>query len=200
MSVPNGFDIAEAVYASGLYDLTTHDGQADFIDAVVADLHARDKRWGHLRKRPEQTNIHGHAEDAALYLSDTPGLSQAVDFIGGAGGPHPQIQWNVDLPRYSQSDWFAPQDHDLAPIPPVPVPTLKPRDQFYAELREVNAFYASQDGLQRPGGMVKFDDHGRPVADVEALGAWGYDLMSGKTVDECKAAIRQSGEWKAKHP
>ena len=39
--------------------------------------------------------------------------------------------------------------------------------------------------------------HGR--ADVQALGAWGYDLMTGKTVDECKNAIRNSFEWRAKH-
>lgn len=71
---------------------------------------------------------------------------------------------------------------------------LKDRDTFYKELREINDFYAAFDGLQRSGGMVINGN-----ADVEALGAWGYDLMTGKTVEECKAKIRDSFEWKAKH-
>lgn len=87
-----------------------------------------------------------------------------------------------------------------APVPtPVPVPALKPRQRFFDELAELNAFYASADGLQRPGGMV-IDRNGVPTADVEALGAWGYNLMAGATVDECKAQIRTSAEWKSKHP
>jgi hypothetical protein len=78
--------------------------------------------------------------------------------------------------------------------PIVPSPQLKSRDQFYVELREINEFYASFDGLQRPGGMVI-----NGAADVEALGAWGYNLMLGKTVEQCKNEIRNSFEWKAKH-
>jgi hypothetical protein len=35
---------------------------------------------------------------------------------------------------------------------------------------------------------------------VEALGAWGYDLMTGKGVQDCIRDIRQSGEWRSKHP
>lgn len=197
--VPNHFSMVQAVYDTGAFDLTTHDGQAAFVDAVVLALHIEDPRWGHLKKRPEQTHIHGHAEDSALYLSDTPGLSQAVDFIGGAGGPHPKIQWNVDLPRYSKADWFAPQDHDLAPIPP-PAPVVPvSREQFYADLKAVQAFYRSPEGLQRPGGMVIVDHEGRSVADVEALGSWGYDLMTGRSLGDIFQAIRNSDEWKAKH-
>lgn len=76
---------------------------------------------------------------------------------------------------------------------------MKSRDQFYAEFQQVNDFYASADGLQRPGGMVM--DNATPVrCDHEAMGKWGYDLLvENKTVDQCKADIRTSKEWTEKH-
>jgi hypothetical protein len=111
-SVPNDFPIVQAVYATGLYDLTTHEGQAAFVDQVVIELHAKDARWGHLKKNPGQTQIHGHAEDAALYLSPNEGQSTAVDFVAGAGGSNPTPAWQPDIPRYSASDWMDPADHD----------------------------------------------------------------------------------------
>lgn len=76
---------------------------------------------------------------------------------------------------------------------------LKPRDQFFAEFREINAFYESDQGLKRPGGMVI--DTARPVpADTEAMAAWGYDLMAGKSVADIKNAVVRSDEWATKHP
>ena len=76
---------------------------------------------------------------------------------------------------------------------------MKPREQFYAEFADVDAFYADHLGLQRPGGMVK--DWETPVAaDSEAMAAWGYDLMAGQTPDQVKHAICQSDEWQQKHP
>jgi hypothetical protein len=32
------------------------------------------------------------------------------------------------------------------------------------------------------------------------MGAWGYDLMVGRTVDQVKHDICASQEWKDKHP
>ena len=82
---------------------------------------------------------------------------------------------------------------------PGPTPGLISRDEFYARFKQVNDYYAAQEGLQRPGGMVI--DTATPVrADHEAMGAWGYDLMLGKSVNQCITEIRQSDEWKAKHP
>ena len=131
---PNHRIIVEELYANGDYTLITHEGQARLVDDAVVALHAQDQRWGHLRKSPSQTNIHGHAEDAALYLSDTPGQSQAVDFIAGAGGPSPSVGWQPDVPRYSRSDWYPPSEHppldEPAPEPPPhvcpPVPPAFP--------------------------------------------------------------------------
>lgn len=89
-----------------------------------------------------------------------------------------------------------PQPPTPTPDPPKPpMPTLKNRDQFFAEFVQLNDFYSSEEGLQRPGGMVI--DGG---CDVVAVRQWAYDLMAGATVAQVKANIRTSDEWKAKHP
>lgn len=98
-----------------------------------------------------------------------------------------------------------PVDHlgldDSTGTTPPPPTGLKDRETFYAELQELNRFYEAPQGLQRPGGMVITPaSTGIVSADVEALGSWGYDLMLGATVAECKARIVQSDEWKSKHP
>ena len=157
--VPNHRFIVEDVYDAGDYDLTTHAGQARYVDDAVAALHAHDQRWGHLKKFGNATNIHGHAEDAALYLSDTPGQSQAVDFISGAGGPNPQPGWGVDVPRYSRSDWYPPSEHPpldepeqpepqpphvCPPCPPVPTRTYPDEPTYWKAFQDrVRAAYVA---------------------------------------------------------
>lgn len=111
MSVPNYQNVPQSLFNTGLYNLKTEHGMAAFVDAVVSTLHGLDARFGHLKKKSGQTAVHGHGEDATLYLSDEPGQSQAVDFVGGAGGPNPQPAWQVDQPRYSASDWLDPTEH-----------------------------------------------------------------------------------------
>lgn len=123
--VPNDFQIPQRLFATGLYDLKTHDGQAAFVDAVLSTLHAKDKNWRHLKKSAGQTNIHRHAEDAALYLLPD-GKAQAVDFVGGAGGTNPQPGWIVDTFIYKHSDAHDPEDHGLENRPPVVVPPQFP--------------------------------------------------------------------------
>lgn len=113
MAMPQHLDTVEQVYAAGSWNLRTPEGCGTFVEAAVSALHRRDRRWGHLRKRPEQHNWNGHAHDGALYLSDTPGRSQFVDFIADAESTDPsrvpRIVWNPDEPRYSASDWYAPE-------------------------------------------------------------------------------------------
>ncbi len=85
------------------------------------------------------------------------------------------------------------------PDPGEPDVPLKPREQFFAEFKEVNAFYESPEGLKRPGGMVI--DTARPVpADTEAMASWGYDLMAGASVADVKNKVVRSHEWSQKHP
>ena len=89
---------------------------------------------------------------------------------------------------------------------PVPAPSQPPsrvlsKPAAYAALQRLNAFYASQDGLQRPGGMVRHDDEGRTVADVEAMAQWFLQLVvEGASWADVEAQIRQSAEWRDKHP
>jgi hypothetical protein len=142
-AVPNDKPVVQAVYDGGDYDLTQHEDQAAFVDDAVAALHAHDPRWGHLRKNEGQTQIHGHAEDAALYLSPIAGQSTAVDFITGAGGANPTIGWGVDEPRYSPSDWLDPANHGGNPEPPptqYPYPDEPTLVRAYQDL--VKATYA----------------------------------------------------------
>lgn len=108
-----------------------------------------------------------------------------------------------------------------------PASSLKARSQFDPEFKRVNNFYAAPEGLQRVGGMVSGVDASvfevmRKIAngeitdsttiqnaarqvlgvqcDVQAMIQWGYDLMAGATPEQIENQIRQSDEWKAKHP
>jgi hypothetical protein len=119
MAVPNDLATIQAVYAAGSYNLSTHDGCGKFVEASCIALHAKDPRWGHLKKTGG-TQYNGHSHDGCLYLSDTPGQSVHVDMIASAEAPGAYVYWNPDIPRYSASDWYAPSG---APVPgPGPTP------------------------------------------------------------------------------
>lgn len=169
MAVPDHRHIPKQLYDSGDYDLTTHEGQGKYVDACVVALHQLDQRWGFLKKTGSGAQIHGHSEDGALYLSDTPGQSQHVDFIVGAGGPNPQPGWAVDVPRYSRTDWFPPSQH--APIeepepepphvcPPLVIPSYEDLggDSFYRAMIGVPlaADYAQAGQTLNDGSAVWF--------------------------------------------
>ena len=185
MGVPHNFGVVQTVYATGLYDLTTHAGPAAFVEAAVGARHAHDPRWGHLRKQPAQTNIHGHAEDSALYLSDTPGQSWAVDFIVDAGDPAARPGWQPDpAPYYSRSDWFSPVDHDVQPpVPPSPALPPYPGDVVFDEI-----------------GVALFADYalaGQPPNPQ--MGRWFgrtvYDYLAGMPLDA--SVTKHRGEWRS---
>lgn len=185
-SVPNHRGVVEDVARSGHYDLLTHEGRAAFVDAAVEALHKKDKRWGHLKKNPSQTNIHRHAEDAALYLRDT-GLSSAVDFGGGFGGPNPTIAWQVDIPRYTKADWLDPHEHDAWANPPALAPATKPYpgDEFFTKsLGEVlERDYAEAGQRLNAGSSVWFS---RTI--------WRH-VNEGMTMEQSTAQSRK--EWRA---
>jgi hypothetical protein len=118
MDVPNHRFVVEGVLATGHYELVSHAGLAAFTDAAVLALNQHDPNWGHVKKKPGQTNIHGHGEDSALYkLPD--GRAWAVDFVEGARGPNPKLRWGPDPEAYyTHGDWLDPADHDGATPPP----------------------------------------------------------------------------------
>jgi hypothetical protein len=196
--VPNEFEIVRKLYDSGVFDLRTHDGQGAFTDAVVSALHAKDARWGHLKKNASQTHVHGHGEDAALYLSDTAGESCAVDFIGGAGGPNPQPAWNVDAPRYSKKDWRDPFDHGYEQTPPPAPPPL--RIPSYGELGD-DAFFRNAIGKPLEDDMMAA---GQSLNDGSSV--WfsrttyeilAESLKAGRLVDPAPIVTKYRNQWRA---
>lgn len=115
--IPNMSADVKRLYDTGLFNLKTHEGQGAFVDACVSMLHGIDPNWGHLIKKPAQTDVHDHGEDSALYKLPN-NTAQAVDFIGGAGGTNPQPGWIVDpLVQYTHADWFNPTDHGIVEVP-----------------------------------------------------------------------------------
>jgi hypothetical protein len=205
-TVPNHSQVVIDVYDTGDYDLKTHDGLAAYVDDCVVALHKKDPNWGHLRKNSSQTNIHGHAEDAALY-KHADDKAQAVDFVSGAGGSNPKPGWLVDTYVYKHSDWLNPGEHQSSEVPMPPQKPTNPvpsRDEALDEMNYLDYYYTAPEGLQRPNGL---SIDGKP--DFEGIAAWYLDVyqnerMKGATREAARAAyvkqIRNSNEWKQKHP
>lgn len=225
----NLLPIVQAVASEhpGLLQVNTNATCFLFTQLVLARLKAQGyEGWGHVGKTAGEgqytpPGFSPHFErgsDGVLYMITgvshdaifNKNLHLQVDLLGGGNdGPDPlgapaRPQWAEIDPQWYRvnNPWIAPlptQPVDVPAPPPVPpAPTIKPRQQFYDELRAIDRFYAAPEGLQRLGGMV-IERGGVLSADVEALGAWGYNLMMGATVDQCKEEIRQSDEWKGKH-
>lgn len=187
MSVPDHSAIIDELFETGHYTLTTHEGLAAFVDACVIALHSQDHNWGHLKKKPGQTQIHGHAEDAALYKKPD-GTAQAVDFVSGAGGPNPQPGWHVDTFVYKHADWLDPADHDGPSVPP---PSSKP--------------YPGDEVWDAVGVTLFADYHAAHQAPNPQMGRWFgrtiWDATEGDargTVLTIDASIKKHrAEWRA---
>ena len=182
----------------------------DWTHKVARLCYEQDRTVGQKRAsrgRPISEDTLGWSQTA---VSGSPGQEfaiplTAVDLLNGTTG---EIHW-LEFPDLTDQIFVIPTETDTvgngahAPTaPPALSMALKRRGQFVEELQELNRFYQAHEGLQRPGGMVTINRAGIALADVEALGAWGYDLMTGRTVEEIKQAIRRvpNGEWQTKHP
>ena len=166
MSVPNCSGEVRKLFDTALFNLKTEHGQGAFVDACVSMLNGLDPNWGHLIKKPGQTDLHDHAEDAALYkLPD--GKARAVDFIGGAGGPNPQPGWMVDSNTpYTHEDWFDPQEHGIHEgTSPAPQPQPQPRMPSYAELGD-DGFFRTMVGAPLQADML---EKGQQLNDGSAV-------------------------------
>ena len=78
------------------------------------------------------------------------------------------------------------------------------REELVTAVGWLDDFYRSEDGLQRPGGLVRADN--RP--DGEAIGVWILDVylkarIEGATEDEARQRvidnIKGTEEWRKKH-
>jgi hypothetical protein len=198
--VPDRRDIPKKLFETGLFNLKTEAGQGAFVDAVVACLHGSDERWGHLKKKSGQSDLHHHAEDAALYLSDDEGQSQAVDFIGGAGGPDPKPGWIVDAPRYSAKDWMDPFEHLPEAAAPDPLPPAAPRIPSYGELGD-DVFFRTQIGVPLQADMQQV---GQQLNDGSSV--WfsrtTYEILTeaikaGHAIDAAPIVRKYRNQWRA---
>lgn len=202
MSVPDHRDVVRRLAASGVFALATHEGQAAFTDACVSALHGIDENFGHLRKKPGQTQIHGHGEDAALYkFSD--GTAKAVDFIGGAGGLNPTAGWIVDeVTPYKHSDWADPNDHGL--LVPASAPVI--RIPSYGELGD-DHFFRQAIGVPLFADYRTADTQGHPDAKPnDGMSVWfsrpTYELvvegiLAGRPVDPASVVTKYRNQCRA---
>lgn len=116
VTVPDFSADVAALFATDAFNLSTKDGCGIFTDAVARLLKSKDARFGHLKKNPGQNQYDGHAVDAVLYLSDTPGQSVAVDIIFSSETPEAKPSWGLDVPRYSPSDWRDPGPQPMSKV------------------------------------------------------------------------------------
>jgi hypothetical protein len=114
VDVPNRFDLVQAVFNRGGHDLKTKDGCGRYTEACAAALYAVDPRFGHLKKRPGQNQVNGHAVDAVLFKA----TGQAVDIISDSESDQAKPAWGVDIPRYTAADWYAPSGVVIPPDDP----------------------------------------------------------------------------------
>jgi hypothetical protein len=197
--VPDRRDIPQKLFDTGLFNLKTEAGHGAFVDAVVACLHGSDERWGHLKKKAGQSHVHHHAEDAALYLSDVEGQSQAVDFIGGAGGPNPRPGWLVDAPRYSAKDWMDPFEHAAEAPAPLPPPAAL-RIPSYGELGD-DAFFRTEIGVPLEADMLQAGQQLNEGSSVW-FSRTTYDVLTeaikaGHAIDAAPIVRRHRNQWRA---
>lgn len=202
MSVPDYRHVPERLYATGLYDLTTHDGQHAYVDACVSTLNGIDPNFRYLQKSAAQTHIARHGEDSVVYLLPN-NQAQAVDFIIGASGPSPTPGWGVDpAPYYTHADAHDPDDHGIGgtPAPPPQIPS-------YAALGD-DAFYRAMIGVPLFADYLQADAQGHPDAKPnDGMSVWFsrtiYRLMAafltanGQPIDSAGEVRIVRNQWRA---
>jgi hypothetical protein len=132
VSIPDHFHIVQDVNARFpvLLDHNTQETCGEFTELVVLALHAIDSNWGHVGKRPGQTQYNGHAVDAVMYRTVP---DKAIDIIGGAENPFANgtPAW-MEVPSGGQP-WMAPVPvDDVTPKPEEPKP--QPAKDWSAEI------------------------------------------------------------------
>ena len=89
-SPPNMFSVVQQVASEFPEDLTNSCANMDFLDKVVARLHAQDSNWGYNGKRGNTSDL---SKDAISYLAGGTTSVFIIDIIGGHCGDNPQPAW-----------------------------------------------------------------------------------------------------------
>jgi hypothetical protein len=121
VSIPNRFDAVKAADSMFPHLLKTNTAEScgEFTERVVLALHAADPNWGHVGKRPGQTQHNGHAVDAVMYKTVP---DKAIDIIGGAENhPTPGTPAWMEVTSGGQP-WMAPVPVGDTPPDPEPDP------------------------------------------------------------------------------
>lgn len=120
------------------------------------------------------------------------------DLIGGGNdGPEPLGTIGVPTANEIPAEFHRPNNPPVAyPITGAgtlpPSSHILPKGEAFVFLKALDAFYRAPEGLQRPDGIG---------GDMEAIAQWFYQgVIEGKTIEDVKNQIRNSDEWKAKHP
>ncbi len=102
-------EIIHDVYATGLYNLTTHDGCGVFTEACCSALHDNHSpMWGHIKKIGAQEQYNGHAIDAVQLLNSMPDCERGVyDIIIQSQAPDARPSFNLVGPP-NQLLWYYP--------------------------------------------------------------------------------------------
>jgi hypothetical protein len=198
----------------------THATDAEFLYRCCQALNAPGETWGLLSKSGGANDgENGYLWPNGVKTSHDAICKQQtgerVDIIGGAGDGNPASPSWGEVPRHEwrASNVYVPlsavpapgaTDPGKPPPPPPPPPTLPwDRAEMMHEWQWLHAYYAAPEGLQRPQGL---SINGGP--DWEGVGAWTdvYQKarFAGKSRAEARAEyvkqIRQSEEWRSKHP
>lgn len=175
----DGSQIAPPGFVPFEIDLTRPDGQRERVTVTGV---SQDAAW-HVPSRRQVKVI-------AFSAANDPGPWEH--------GPAHLTPYEIDPSNYRWHNPAVPQFGSGAPVvmpAPVPVPPpsrVLPKDQAFAALKALDAFYRAEDGLQRPEGVG---------GDMEAIAQWFFQLViEGKTIDDVKAQIRTSDEYRSKHP
>lgn len=212
MSVPNYFSdvlAAKNNYADAwLHAHVSGDPRkGEWIMLLARDLRAKDNNVGANGKRGNPNDPSMDAINILCDAEDSNGRTPdgrpcvVVDVIGSAGArppysssnrePFPTWQVHSTLIEGSGAN-VDPNGVTPNPHPPLPQSKVLPKAEAFERLKDLHAFYAHKDGLQRPEGIG---------GDMEAIAQWFYQMViEGVPFEDVKKQIRDSHEWKSKHP
>lgn len=174
----DGSQIAPPGFVPFEMDLTRNDGQRERL--TITGL-SQDAAW-HVPSRRQVKVI-------AFSAANDPGPWEH--------GPAKLTPYEIDPANYRWHNPAVPQFGAGAAPGPIqvaqpPLSRILPKAEAFEALKQLDAFYRAEDGLQRPEGIG---------GDMEAIAQWYTQLViEGRTLDDVRAQIRQSDEWRAKHP